>query len=155
MPLLMSGIQRRGYRANVAHAFDLVVAGQGEFAPEKTDGCDEGRRKGSSAGNTFSSFFLTNVYGVTDMNTISRKHTRTMLRPLAALLIMGMAGSVYATSNNLESACVANSATNTSGNASLLCGATAQDVVATASAAARSARNDLHPYIGFADSDGL
>jgi len=89
------------------------------------------------------------------MNTISRKHTRTMLRPLAALLIMGMAGSVYATSNNLESACVANSATNTSGNASLLCGATAQDVVATASAAARSARNDLHPYIGFADSDGL
>ena len=88
------------------------------------------------------------------MNTISRKHTRTMLRPLAALLIMGMAGSVYATSNNLESACVAAHA-NDATNKSLLCSPTVQDVAATASAAARSTTNDLHPYIGFADADGL
>ena len=88
------------------------------------------------------------------MNTNSRKHTRTMLRPLAALLIMGMAGSVYATSNHLESACDGADAADRSRNASLLCTPTTQDLAATASVAAGGVRNDLHPYLGFADSDG-
>jgi autotransporter adhesin len=108
-----------------------------------------------TAGRNIFSFLLdTNVYGVTDMNTISRKHTRTMLRPLAALLIMGMAGSVYATSNELESTCVAASVDSAT-NASPLCSPTMQDVAVTASAAVRGTTNDLHPYIGFADADGM
>lgn len=95
------------------------------------------------------------------MNSIIRKNAsaRTFLRPLAAMLIMGMAGSVFASPHGDTEQCVAEKLAGSAmgkAEAQRQCAADGSASVGTLGqgTAHRPSANDLHPHLGFGSDTG-
>jgi Hep_Hag./YadA-like C-terminal region. len=97
----------------------------------------------------------------TDMNTIIYKHVnaRVFLRPLAAMLIMGMAGAVHAHAQDASEHCMAEKmGGQVLARSEALRQCAAEGFVDAASigadTAARTSTNDLHPHLSFGSDAG-
>lgn len=95
------------------------------------------------------------------MNTIISKHAnaRVLLRPLAAMLIMGMAGSVHAHAQDASEHCIADRVEHqalTRSEALRQCSADgfAADTRVVGGTMARTSANDLHPQLSFGSDAG-